>query len=72
MKADTANLKVELIAEHDQEAILDATVTVKCANPHTNKTSDVEESGTYLLEEAIPVLGDHGCRVTAAKDGCEC
>ena len=70
MKADTANLKVSLIAEHDEEAIVEAAVTVKCANPHLNKTSGLEESGTYSLEGAIPVLGDHGCKVTAAKDGC--
>ena len=75
MEADAANLKVNLIAEHDQEPILDAMVTVKCVHNITsarhNKTSDVKQSGTYLLEEAIPLSGDLVCKVTAAKDGCD-
>ena len=73
MEADAANLKVNLIAEHDQEPILDAMVTIKCVHNITsarhNKTSDVKQSGTYLLEEAIPLSGNLGCKVTAAKDG---
>ena len=44
-------------------------VTVKCLSPHLNKTADYEDHGMYLLEAAIPVLGDHGCTVTATKDG---
>ena len=70
MKAKTANLQVSLIAEHDQDLIVGATVTVKCVNPHLNKTSNAGEAGMYLLEDAIPVMGDHGCKVTAAKYGC--
>ena len=70
MKAKTADLKVGLIAEHDQDLIVGARVTVKCVNPHLNKTSDVGEAGMYLLEDAIPVVGDHGCKVTAVKFGC--
>ena len=76
MEANTADLKISLIAEHDQEPILGATVTVKCVSPLLNKSSNVADSttptypGTYILEDVIPMLGDHGCKVTATKDGC--
>ena len=69
MEADTADLKISLIAEHDQEPILGATVTVKCVSPLLNKSSNAADSGTYLLEDVIPMLGEHGCKVTATKDG---
>ena len=69
MEAETADLKISLIAEHDQEPILGATVTVKCVNPLLNQSSTAADSGTYFLEDVIPVLGDHGCKVTATKDG---